>query len=665
MNYPLTPMAQQILDKRYIHKELGEKSWEDVIDRVLRHVVPGDEDRFREMLVERFFVPNSPTLVNAGTKIGGLSACFVTPLEDSLEGIAKTKYDFMKIAQKGGGCGTTLSHLRPQGSSVAGSTHSTAGGPIGFYNTICEDMKAMTQAGFREMAMMGTMSVYHPDIKKFIAAKEQEGVMHTSNLSVMVPDSFMELITSDDQESYDIPLNWGGDVRENVDARELFDMIVYHAWLNGEPGMLFETTINENTPYKYTDQYIYATNPCGEQPLPPYGTCNLGSIDLSKFVVAGCIDWALLEATVEKSVEFLDNVIEVSEWPLSEVAEWVIENRPIGLGIMGFADMLLTLGYRYGEGECVALIDRLGEFIYEVARRTSVRLGEIRGVPVQCVKLPEPRRNITLLSIAPTGSIALIAGCSHGIEPVFAPTTYRTDKTGSYENHHPFQDQEHFKSSVNGDSAKIVHWTEHINVQAKWQQWVDSAVSKTINFPKGTTVKEVREAFVYAWNAGCKGITVYVDGSRTEQVLSTEKSLDFPQTRVTYQQGRPRVLESRTIKLSNNGSEGNVYITIGYTSKGKPTEVFVNGPSILLPDVQMRDGFSRLSSLCLRFGVPTERLVKELRQITATSLHSVPTQIASVLEELELGEKCPNCKADIQFLEGCRVCVACGYSHCS
>lgn len=668
MKYPLTATARQILDKRYIHTKLGEKSWEDVVERILHHVVPGEEDRFREMLLERFFVPNSPTLVNAGTTIKGYTACFVVPFEDSLEGIAKTKYSFMKIAQKGGGCGTTLSHLRPEGFPVAGSTHSTAGGPVSFYNTICEDMKAMTQAGFREMAMMGTMSIVHPDIEKFITAKEQEGVMHLSNLSVMVPDYFMEMVTEAEPGTYDLALRWNDEVVGYVDATKLFDMIVYHAWLNGEPGILFEDTINNNTPYSHTGQYIYATNPCGEQPLPPYGACNLGSIDLSKFVIDKLdIDWHGLAITIENAVEFLDNIIDISEWPIPEIEDWVLANRPIGLGVMGFADMLLALGIPYGGQKCIDLIHELGIFIHNTAYEKSIQLGVIRGIPEQCKKLPTPRRNITLLSIAPTGSIALIAGCSHSIEPIFAPVTYRQDTTGSYEDHHPLSNRSHFKSAVNGENDKVVHWQEHIDVQATWQTYVDSAVSKTINFPKGTTVEEVREAFIYAWYTKCKGITVYVDGSREQQVLRAEKSLDFPMTRVTYQADRPRILESRTVKLSNNGSggEGNVYITIGYTDKGSPIEVFVNGPSILLPDVQMRDGFSRLSSLALRYGVPVERLVKELRQIQATSLRSVPTQIAAVLEELELGDKCPNCNANIQFLEGCRVCVMCGYSHCS
>jgi len=663
MKYPLTSTAKQILDKRYIHKDLGEDSWEDVVDRVLGYIMPDRKDNFlyRQMLLERYFVPNSPTLVNAGTKIKGLSACFVIPFEDSIEGIAEAKYRFMKIAQKGGGCGTSLSNIRPEGTPVAGSTHATAGGPVSFYNTICEDMKAMTQAGFREMAMMGTMHVSHPDIKKFITAKTIEGVMHTTNLSVMVDNEFISQVVLNGSFRQYFDKDGELIVDQTVPAREIFDLIVHQAWLNGEPGLLFDTAINTNTPYKYTSQVINATNPCGEQPLPSFGTCNLGSIDVSKFFDAELddqIDYIALGTFVDLAITFLDAAIDVAEWPIPEIKEWVQNNRPVGLGIMGFADLLLQMKIAYGSPESLDVAENLMSFIYREAIRTSEYLGDKYGVPKECTYLPTPRRNITVVSIAPTGSIALIAGCSHGIEPIFAPTTVRTDKTGVYTDISTHAEAEYFRSAINDDPTKVVTWKEHIDIQAAFQMYVDSGVSKTINLPNTATKEDVGEAFMYAWEKGCKGITVYRDGSRVEQVLSVDSKLEP----VTIEE-RPRMLDSKTVKLKNGG-EGNVYITVGFT-EDVPTEVFVNGPSMQLHDVQMRDGFSRLSSLALRYGVPVERLIKELRQIRAQSLKDVPAQIASVLEELAITDhKCPDCGATTQPDNGCYVCVMCGWSKC-
>lgn len=662
MKYPLTSTAQQILEKRYIHKELGESSWEDVTNRVLSFVLPDKKDDFllKQMLLERYFLPNSPTLVNAGTKIGGLSACFVVPFEDSIEGIAETKYWFMKIAQKGGGCGTSLSNIRPRGLPVAGSTHANAGGPVSFYNTICEDMKAMTQAGFREMAMMGTMSVTHPDIKHFIMAKSEEGVMHTTNLSVVVTSDFMASVVMNSEFRQFFVKDDEIIVDQMVPAKEIFDLVVHQAWLNGEPGLLFDTTINRDTPYRYSDQTIYASNPCGEQPLPEFGACNLGSIDVSKFFDSEIgIDYIGLGTNVDRAITFLDAAIDKAEWPIPEIGEWVQNNRPVGLGIMGFADLLLEMGIEYGSQESLEIAEDLISFIYREAIKTSEWLGEQYGTPRSCTYLSTPRRNITVLSIAPTGSLALIAGCSHGIEPIFAPTTVRNDKTGVYVDTNPHAEAEYFRSAINDDETKIVTWKQHIDIQAKFQEYVDSGVSKTINLPNSATKEDVREAFMYAWEKGCKGITVYRDGSRDEQVLST----DFKETPVTLEE-RPRVLDSKTVKLSNGG-EGNVYVTVGYTNE-TPTEVFVNGPSVRLYDVQMRDGFSRLSSLALRYGVPVIRLVKELRQVRAQSLKDVPAQIASVLEELEIKDhECPDCGSELVPDSGCYSCTVCGFSRCS
>jgi ribonucleoside-diphosphate reductase alpha chain len=661
MKYPLSEMAQQLLAARYIHQELGEESWDDVVERVVNYIYDGKQsDTDREMLRERYFLPNSPTLVNAGTKIKGLSACFVVPLEDSLEDIAHTKYQFMKVAQKGGGCGTTLSYIRPKGLPVAGSTHSVAGGPISFYNTICEDMKAMTQAGFREMAMMGTMTVHHPDIKRFITAKVEEGAMHTSNLSVMITDNFMRALA----ENLPFIMSFYDDLHMAGNAEEIFDLIVHHAWLNGEPGVLFFDTINRG-PYRETGQWIHATNPCGEQPLPPYGACNLGHIDVSKLYIkkSRTVDHWSLSSIAKWAVEFLDNAISKSEWPTPEIAAWVEANRPIGLGIMGFADLCLKMGYRYGDDDSKKLAKDIMRQIHITAKETSEHLGKERGIPEQCAKLEEPRRNITLTSIAPTGSVAMIAGCSHGIEPIFSPTYTRIDKSGSYEVDHPMRNSTHFVSAVNDDPDKVVAWRQHIDIQAAFQDWVDAGVSKTINLPNSATENDIREAIIYAWTKGCKGITFYRDGSRQVQVLNDKSVLDFEKSPVTIgPTPRRRSLPASVFKLKNGG-DGNIYITVSFEDD-KPYEIFVAAPSIDLKDVQMRDSVSRLATLALKWGVPVAELIKELKQIPAQSFKSPPHWIATVLEELYSKPACEHCGGVLAYTEGCATCEACGQSKC-
>jgi ribonucleoside-diphosphate reductase alpha chain len=667
----LDEVGQQVLEKRYLHRELGETNWSDVVDRVVNHVLEDKpiagfdsiREKIRTLILETRFVPNSPTLVNAGTAINGLSACYVVPFEDSIEGIAKTKYDYMKICQKGGGCGTTLSHIRPEGMRVGGSTHSHAAGPIKFFNTICEDMQAMTQAGFREMAMMGTMDIIHPDIEKFITAKQQEGVMHNTNISVVVDDNFMELAQEGGEWTTVFSIHDGlGDntFMRTFDASDLLYRIAENAWANGEPGLIFHNQV-KRSPYTETGQQIFATNPCGEQPLPPYGTCNLGSIDVSKFVGSyGAFDWYGLDDCIALAVVFLDSVIDKADWPIPEIEQWVKLNRPIGLGVMGFADALLKMEIAYGSEESLEFANHLGQCFYETAMHTSEKLGEVRGVPGACQYLEKPRRNVTVLSIAPTGSIALLAGCSHSIEPIYAPTTLREDKTGSYVITHPQAEHEYFRSAVGTDPSSIVSWKQHIDMQAVWQGWVDSGVSKTINMPNTATVDDVRSALIYAWESGCKGVTVYRDGSRETQVLSQEK---FDQAKLPVMAKRERVLPSHTVRI-DQGDERH-YVTVSYDNDS-PREVFVNGQSILLPDVQMRDGFSRLSSLALRYGVPVEELVKELRQIPAQGLKSVPVTIAKALEELYIEEYCPECgSSDYVNGGGCKYCASCGYERCA
>ena len=497
----------------------GETTWKEIVDRVVNHVCSNETDDYKQLITEmmenRYFIPNSPCLVNAGKPNGGLVACFVLPFEDTIEDIYKTKFDFALIARKGGGCGTTLSHLRPENSTVGGSAHGYAGGPIKFADTISHDMKALTQAGFREMAIMFTMSVYHPDILKFIHAKTEEGKIDNANISVVVDNKFMQAV--EDDEYYYTEFN--GVKYEQLSARGVFNLIVEGAWKNGEPGLLFYDNIN-NSPYSSAGVYIDATNPCGEQPLPPYGSCNLGSLDISKFLDEdNTIDLWLLEISVKAAVQFLDNVIDVNSFPTKEIDDTAKRFRPLGLGIMGLADYYLKRGVVYGSDKALEELGFILSFIKSIAENESIRLGEERGFPEGCKNLTNPRRNITLLSIAPTGTISLLADCNSGIEPYFSEITMRTDNTGVYELGISGELPEHFRCAVSANGATEVTWEEHIKTQATSQKFIDSGVSKTINFPNHTHRDTIAKAFTLAWQLGCKGVTVYRNGSREKEVL--------------------------------------------------------------------------------------------------------------------------------------------------
>jgi len=517
----LSKTATQILQKRYYSE--GEKEWKDIVDRVINNVLKKapkqQKEETRQMMLETYFVPNSPCLVNAGKKDAGLAACFVVDFPDTIEGIYKTKLDFALIARKGGGCGTSLSKIRPEGSKVARSTHGYAGGGIKFADTISHDADALTQAGFRAMAIMFTESVYHPDILKFITAKEEEGRISNANISVVVDDAFMSKVAMD--ETYWTEFN--GVKYNEYRAKAVFDLIVEGMWRNGEPGILFKTRIDES-PYKYTGQEIFGTNPCSEQPLPPNGVCNLGSLDLSKFYSDGNFDFSLFEKAIRLSVRFLDAVVDASVFPTKEIKKWAKENRAIGLGIMGYADLCLMMETAYGSENALVELRTILRFIEIVAHDESVKMSKFLGLPLRvpkmCRKLPNKRRNITLTTIAPTGTISLIAGCSSGIEPIFSEITVRNDKTGTYTFENNLADKPYFRCAVSSNGAQEVTWEEHINTLAAAQAFIDSGVSKTINFPTFTHRETIGKAVMEAWQKGCKGLAVYRNGSRKVEVLT-------------------------------------------------------------------------------------------------------------------------------------------------
>lgn len=515
---PLTDEAEQVLAARYYKN--GETTWEEVVDRVCKHMHITDENT-RDMLLHRYMVPNTPTLVNAGTD-SGLSACYVLDMQDSIVDIYETKFDVAMIARAGGGVGISLSQLRPAGDLVKGSSHELAAGPVAFAHTISVDAMALTQSGsLRPMALMFVMDISHPDIRKFITAKTDEGVITNANISVMVDNAFMKAV----QEDGEYDLVFDGKVYETVRARELFDMIAFQAHKNGEPGVIFREKANQ-TPYHYDGRTINATNPCGEIPAPDNAVCNLASINLSNFVIQkDGMNWLnveLLRDAVVRTVYFLDNVIEYNNYPTEDIRDFVRRYRPIGLGVMGVADMFLKMGMVYGDEDALSFFDQVMEIIEETSNMASVILGMERGVPEGCKSLPQPRRNEVVRSVAPTGSISIFAGCASGIEPPFSPEVHKVNGTGSYILPHPMAHADHFRSAINSDPAKVVPVSAHINMLSVAQKHTDSGVSKTINMPNHYSVEDVAEAILVAWvDPYIKGTALYRDGSRNEQVLSS------------------------------------------------------------------------------------------------------------------------------------------------
>lgn len=504
----LSPNALNLLKQRYFKS--GE-DWNALVDRVTNAVcnkaVGTKKEEIRKLIYDRVFLPNSPCLFNAGTKAGGYLACFTLgPSQDTLEDAFETIKDLALVAKRGGGCGFTGTILRPKNSLVAGSSHWKAFGPNAFSKVVSQAMDTLTQSGARKMALMYTLSSDHPDAEEFIYLKQtsNEADLYNFNQSLMASDSWMNRALT----------NVGGE------EAHLFHKICEHSWRNGEPGLLFEDTINTNTPYKYSNQHIYTSNPCGEVPMPPFGSCNLSSINLNHeiFNKLGSFDFEKLAEVTKLAICFMDDVGTTNTFPNAKFEKWYEENRALGLGFKGLADLFLRYEIAYGSEESLQLLDSICKTMYESAHEQSVLLGELLGIPEKCKVLPEPRRNITVMSIAPTGSIAMIADTSHGIEPVFSPNYERIDERGEkYIYKHPLADKEYFVSAI---GEKQPTWKEQIDLVATAQKWVDSGISKTINLPNDATVSDVKEAMIYAWKSKCKGITLYRDASRSFQVLN-------------------------------------------------------------------------------------------------------------------------------------------------
>jgi len=557
----LTVNAMEVLNQRYLLKDETEKTIEtpaQMFNRIAKAIAGVDkkygqnpkesEMIFYEMMTRLEFVPNSPTLFNAGTPLGQLSACFVLPVEDSLEGIFGSVRNTAIIEKSGGGVGFDFSHLRPKGDIVK-STKGVASGPVSFMRVFDVATEVIKAGGKRRGAMMGILRVDHPDILEFITAKQKPDFLTNFNVSVAVTDEFMKAVEEDGEYWLINPRN--KEKTGRLKAKDVWNLMIKSAWASGDPGVVFIDEINRHNPTPGVGK-IESTNPCGEQPLLPYESCNLGSINLSKMVENGKINWEKLKATVRGAVHFLDNVIDANKYPLKETDAITRGNRKIGLGVMGFADMLIKLEIRYDSEEALALAERLMKFIEEEGHKKSVEIGEERGSFPNFDKSIykdkyKAMRNSTVTTIAPTGTISIIAGCSSGIEPIFAISFIRNVLSGTrlFETNPLFEITAKERGFYGADLLENIAKTGsvqkidgvpedvkrlfvtaldiapewHVRMQAAFQKYTDNAVSKTVNLPSEASVEDVRKVYDLAWKLKCKGVTVFRYGSKPEQVL--------------------------------------------------------------------------------------------------------------------------------------------------
>ena len=682
----VSPNARAVLERRYLVKDRKGRvveSVEDLFRRVAHHIASADllydpeadikdrEEEFYQAMANLEFLPNSPTLMNAGRELGQLSACFVLPIEDSMESIFDSVKYTALIHKSGGGTGFSFSRLRPEGDAV-GSTGGVASGPVSFMRAFDAATDVIKQGGKRRGANMAILNVDHPDILKFITSKEDYTALTNFNISVALNEEFMKAV--ENSSDYELVNPHTKKVVGKLNAKEVFDRLVDNAWRNGDPGIVFLDRVNRDNPTPNLGS-VESTNPCGEQPLLPYESCNLGSINLSRMVCesngAPDIDYVKLAEIVRMAVRFLDNVIDVNKFPLSEIDDMTKRTRKIGLGVMGFADLLIQLGIPYDSQEALETGEALMKFVSQESAEASQELAEDRGVfPAfkgSIYDKPDgPRlRNATRTTIAPTGTLSIIAGCSSGIEPLFALSYTRTILEGTQlvevnplfeeiANKEGFYSEELTQEvakkgnlrdieSVPGRIKQVFvtshdispEW--HVRMQAAFQKHTDNAVSKTVNFPHDATREDVARVYMLAYEEGCKGTTIYRDRSREGQVLSISRDKPAKETKLVPKD-RPTVTTGITEKVATGC--GNLYITVNFDEEHALCEVFCAlGKAGGCASAQL-EAITRLISLALRSGVEVDSIIKHLRGIRCPSISwdrghailSCPDAISGVLE---------------------------------
>lgn len=657
----LTVNALRVLNKRYFIKDKNGKPTEtprELFKRVARNIAQADlkydsllskpvdvertSARFEELIASLEFMPNSPTLMNAGKELQQLAACFVLPIGDSMEEIFDAVKWTALVHKTGGGTGFSFSRIRAKNDRVM-STKGVASGPISFMTVFDAATETIKQGGTRRGANMGILQIDHPDILEFVTAKENNDKLNNFNISVAVTEDFMKAV--ENNEDYDLISPNTKKVAERMNARKVFDLIVMLAWKNGDPGIIFLDRINKDNPTPHIGA-MEATNPCGEQPLLPFEACNLGSLNLSKMVKGDfslgekvSIDWDKLHKTIRSCVHFLDNVIDKSKYPLPQITEMVRKNRKIGLGLMGWADVLIMLGIPYNSDEAVELGEKIMKFVADESKNMSRALAEDRGQfpnfegSIFDIPGAPKMRNATTNTIAPTGTISIIAGCSSGIEPLFAISYIRNvmDNNELLEVNPMFEHvarREGFYSEalmkkiaatggVQGMEEVPEKWKRvfvtshditpewHLKMQAAFQKYTDNAVSKTVNFPHDASTEDVEKVYMMAYRYGCKGVTIYRDRSRETQVLNIAKV---------------------------NNRKDKKEFSYDYA------ELVSNGDD--LPTVKLNG-----------------KRKKELSEIEHKS--------EKVSAHSHVIEVCPDCKSKMEVKEGCSTCSRCGFSACS
>lgn len=735
----LDDTAKTVLEKRYLIKNDDGKvieSPKELFWRVAWHIAGGNESykdeyyekikpkiietatKFYNMMADLLFLPNTPTLINSGRTLGLLSGCFILPIEDSMKGIYKTLMDSALIFQAGGGCGYSFSKIRPNGDAVK-TTSGTASGVISFMRVYNVSTDVVKQAGVRRGAMMGSLSVHHPEILDFIVAKNDTKELTNFNISVSVTDKFMKAVK--DNKDYELINPRDGSVVKKMKAREVFNKIVDSAWKTGEPGVVFIDTVNK---YNSTPELgdILSSNPCGEYYAQPYSSCNLGSINLSKFVVDEDIDWDKLEQVIRDAVLFLDSTIDVNKFPLKEIEQMTKDTRPIGLGVMGFADVLCKMKVAYNSKEGRKIAEEIMQFVQKTAKDQSIELAKDKGLcPVYQRRKDnkEKVRNSVLTVIAPTGTISMIAGCSAGIEPHFGLIYSKKNvldgkefkalnddfikaleedkdidirKTIEYlEKHGTIVDCDWIPKKIKDIfvTAHDINPDAHLKMQEAFQRYTSSGISKTINLPSHATREDIEEIYMKAFDLDLKGVTVYRDGCRANQILNIggdnkEQEDDKQIVRTRKRPERPR---GETPEIQTGC--GKLKLTLNEDDKGLCETIITIGKSGGCTTA-WAEALGRVLSISLRSNVQVEKLRDQLKTIRCPSpcmiqggtVLSCPDGIARLLEEhLKLKKKeinqekktkadmghnpvCPQCGEMMVFGEGCIHCQSCGFSKC-